>query len=50
MLDDICAQIHGQSDGVDDKFLVKLKQQLSHSDHFRSGAGAFIGSFEFILY
>jgi myosin heavy subunit len=42
LLDDICAQIHGQSDGVDEKFLVKLNQQVAQNDHFRGGAECFI--------
>lgn len=35
LLDDICAQIHGQSDGVDAKLLVKLGQQVGHNEHYR---------------
>ena len=42
LLDDICAQIHGQSDGVDSKFLVKLSQQVGQNPHFKHGAESFI--------
>ncbi|KAI1715922.1 myosin head (motor domain) domain-containing protein [Ditylenchus destructor] len=42
LLDDICAQIHGQSEGVDAKLLVKLNQQVGHNEHFRHGADCFI--------
>lgn len=42
LLDDICAQIHGQSEGVDEKFLMKISQQASENEHFRKGANCFI--------
>lgn len=42
LLDDICAQIHGQSEGVDATFLVKLSQQIGQHDHFRTSAQSFI--------
>jgi myosin-1 len=42
LLDDICAQIHGQSDGVDSKFLVKMNQQVGQNAHYKQGAECFI--------
>jgi myosin-1 len=42
LLDDICAQIHGQSDGVDAKFLVKMNQNLSSNPHYKPGAESFL--------
>jgi myosin heavy subunit len=42
LLDDICTQIHGQSEGVDHKFLVKLGQQYGQHEHYRSGADCFV--------
>uniref|UniRef100_A0AC34EZQ8 Uncharacterized protein n=1 Tax=Panagrolaimus sp. ES5 TaxID=591445 RepID=A0AC34EZQ8_9BILA len=41
-LDDICSQIHGQSEGVDNRFLVKLKQQFEQHEHYATGAECFI--------
>lgn len=42
LLDDTCAQIHGQSDGVDGKFLVKMNQQVGNNPHYKPGADCFI--------
>jgi myosin-1 len=42
LLDDICAQIHGQSEGVDAKFLVKMNQQVGTNPHYKPGAECFI--------
>lgn len=42
LLDDVCAQIHGQSEGVDAKLLVKLSQHFAQHDHFRAGSECFI--------
>uniref|UniRef100_A0AC35TFU4 Unconventional myosin-Ie n=1 Tax=Rhabditophanes sp. KR3021 TaxID=114890 RepID=A0AC35TFU4_9BILA len=42
ILDDICAQMHGQSEGVDNQFLNKLASQVSMSQHFFKGASSFI--------
>uniref|UniRef100_A0A914BXB0 Uncharacterized protein n=1 Tax=Acrobeloides nanus TaxID=290746 RepID=A0A914BXB0_9BILA len=42
LLDDICAQIHGQSEGVDNKFLIKLNQQYGQHEHYRTGADCFV--------
>ena len=41
-LDDICSQIHGQSEGVDHRFLVKLKQQFESHEHYATGAESFL--------
>ena len=41
-LDDICAQIHGQSEGVDQRFLTKLNQQFSQHEHYAKGAESFL--------
>ncbi|KAI6220129.1 hypothetical protein M3Y99_01614800 [Aphelenchoides fujianensis] len=38
LLDDVCAQIHGQSEGVDSKFLVKMNQQVGAHPHYKPGA------------
>jgi len=42
ILDDVCAQIHGQSDGVDILMLNKLSKQLLGHEHFRPGADNFL--------
>ncbi|KAF7639707.1 hypothetical protein Mgra_00000628 [Meloidogyne graminicola] len=42
ILDDVCAQIHGQSDGVDIQLLNKLRKQLMGNEHFRPGSDAFL--------
>ncbi|VDM39001.1 unnamed protein product [Toxocara canis] len=42
ILDDTCSQIHGQSEGADSKFLMKLNQLLSTNEHYRSGAESFV--------
>ncbi|KAH7717055.1 unconventional myosin-If [Aphelenchoides avenae] len=42
LLDDTCAQIHGQSEGVDAQFLVKLNKGVSHNEHYKTGAESFI--------
>lgn len=41
LLDDTCSQIHGQSEGVDGKFLLRLNQSLSQHEHYRTGAECF---------
>ena len=41
VLDDICKTIHGQSDGVDDKFVQKLDSTISHP-HYESRFPRFI--------
>lgn len=38
----MCAQIHGQSSGVDAKFLVKMNQQVGQHAHYQPGADCFI--------
>ena len=42
ILDDVCAQIHGQSSGVDAKFLVKVNQQVGAHAHYQPGAESFL--------
>nr|CAD2140578.1 unnamed protein product [Meloidogyne enterolobii] len=42
ILDDVCAQIHGQSDGVDILMLNKLSKQLLGHEHFRPGSDNFL--------
>lgn len=42
LLDDTCSQIHGQSKGVDDKFLERLNQLLWQHEHYRSAANCFV--------
>lgn len=42
ILDDICSQNHGQSEGVDDQFLVELNKHMSYNEHYRTGAEAFL--------
>ncbi|KAI6202474.1 hypothetical protein M3Y96_00952800 [Aphelenchoides besseyi] len=42
LLDDVCAQIHGQSEGVDAKFLVKMNQQVGQHAHYKPGAESFL--------
>ncbi len=42
ILDDICAQIHGQSEGADQKFQAKLDNQVSQNEHYQSAGGGFI--------
>ncbi|KAI6239978.1 hypothetical protein M3Y99_00512000 [Aphelenchoides fujianensis] len=42
LLDDVCAQIHGQSEGVDSKFLVKMNQQVGAHPHYKPGAESFM--------
>lgn len=42
ILDDICAQIHGQSEGADEKFLNKLNNMVSHNEHYQGASGGFI--------
>lgn len=42
ILDDVCTQIHGQSDGVDILMLNKLTKQLLGHEHFRPGSDAFL--------
>ncbi|CAD5211123.1 unnamed protein product [Bursaphelenchus xylophilus] len=41
-LDDICAQIHGQSEGCDQKFLVKMNQNVGQNPHYKPGASSFL--------
>uniref|UniRef100_F1KTI8 Myosin-Ie n=1 Tax=Ascaris suum TaxID=6253 RepID=F1KTI8_ASCSU len=42
ILDDTCSQIHGQNEGADSKFLMKLNQLLLTNEHYRSGAESFV--------
>ncbi|VDK43089.1 unnamed protein product [Anisakis simplex] len=42
ILDDTCSQIHGQNEGADSKFLMKLNQLLSTNEHYRNGADCFV--------
>uniref|UniRef100_A0A914X526 Uncharacterized protein n=1 Tax=Plectus sambesii TaxID=2011161 RepID=A0A914X526_9BILA len=42
ILDDICAQVHAQSDGVDEKMLIKLNNQVNQHEHYQGGSGCFI--------
>uniref|UniRef100_A0A0K0F7H5 Myosin-IB (inferred by orthology to a D. melanogaster protein) n=1 Tax=Strongyloides venezuelensis TaxID=75913 RepID=A0A0K0F7H5_STRVS len=42
ILDDICSQVHGQSEGVDEKFLTKLTDQMRQHPHYVEGANSFI--------
>uniref|UniRef100_A0A183BVL5 Unconventional myosin-Ie n=1 Tax=Globodera pallida TaxID=36090 RepID=A0A183BVL5_GLOPA len=42
VLDDICVQRHGQSEGADKEMLATLTQHLQGHEHFRPGAGCFI--------
>jgi myosin-1 len=40
-LDDVCATLHAQSDGADQKLLEKLTTQVGVSDHFKNFSGGF---------
>lgn len=42
ILDDICSQVHGQSEGVDERFLTKLTDQMRQHPHYIEGAQSFI--------
>ena len=41
VLDDVCAQLHAQTDGADVKFLEKLQAQVSSHPHLSSWAQGF---------
>uniref|UniRef100_A0A914ICE4 Uncharacterized protein n=1 Tax=Globodera rostochiensis TaxID=31243 RepID=A0A914ICE4_GLORO len=42
VLDDVCVQLHGQSEGADKKMLSLLTRELQGHEHFRPGTGCFI--------
>uniref|UniRef100_A0A0N5A516 Myosin motor domain-containing protein n=1 Tax=Parastrongyloides trichosuri TaxID=131310 RepID=A0A0N5A516_PARTI len=42
ILDDICSQVHAQSEGVDETFLIKLSDQMRSHQHFVNAAQSFI--------
>lgn len=42
ILNDICSQIHGQSEGVDNQFLSRLSQLLSTHQHLHIGPDCFV--------
>ena len=42
VLDDICAQLHGQSEGADAKLLNKLQMSISDHAHFRGLDASFV--------
>ncbi len=42
ILDDICSQMHGQSEGVDETLLNKLNKQVGQHEHYRPGADCFL--------
>lgn len=42
ILDDICAQIHAQSEGVDEKFLQKMNNMVASHEHYQSGNLCFV--------
>uniref|UniRef100_A0A8R1YX87 Uncharacterized protein n=1 Tax=Pristionchus pacificus TaxID=54126 RepID=A0A8R1YX87_PRIPA len=42
LLDDTCAQNHGQSEGVDHQFLSTLNKACAHHEHYKSGADCFV--------
>ncbi|KJH47425.1 SH3 domain protein [Dictyocaulus viviparus] len=42
VLDDVCAQNHGQSEGVDAQLLSSLNKTFSHHPHYQSGADRFL--------
>lgn len=42
LLDDTCAQNHGQSDGVDQQLLSTLSKRVGQHPHFQQGGGAFL--------
>lgn len=41
-LDDICMQIHGQTEGVDKQFLNQLKKEFEQHEHYATSADGFI--------
>ena len=41
ILDDICATMHAQGDGADEKFLQKLNMGINNHKHLQQGPGAF---------
>ncbi|MFH4977717.1 hypothetical protein AB6A40_004426 [Gnathostoma spinigerum] len=42
ILDDTCSQIHGQNEGADDQFLLKMDRLLAGHEHYRKGAQSFV--------
>ena len=42
ILDDICAQLHAQTEGADEKFLQKCNNQVKHHEHYQGGSECFI--------
>ncbi len=42
VLDDVCAQIHGMSEGADAQFCTKLNAQVGKHDHYQPAAQGFL--------